>query len=380
MSLADRSRWPMTTEEEEEEERQNFIAIVTAFKQYKLFSSARVHKTESYLNTLKKEHQTMLLRYRNHLTKVRDCISTNDRVLQEMIKNVDHLFPNENKTSSDISNETNGHHVRKLKVQDLEKVQTMLKHVARDWSTVGELERKQCYGPIIEEIQKYYNEKDHDLSQIKVLVPGSGLARLSYDLACLGFYCEGNEVSLFMLIASNFVLNKCESKDQYTIYPWVHQYVNNLNREDQVAPVTFPDISPKSCGIKGQLYVSAGNFTQVYPDDNDWDCVVTCFFIDCANNVIEFIETIYRILKPNGIWINLGPLLYHFADINDENSIEPTFEDLLPIMRNIGFEIVKYETGVRTSYAQNPKSMLKQAYESIFWVCRKPLVNAENSM
>lgn len=76
-----------------------------------------------------------------------------------------------------------------------------------------------------------------------------------------------------------------------------------------------------------------------------WDAVVTCFFIDTAHNIIEYIEIISRILKDGGVsssvvmslttlvfvppsyqfinpwliewqvWINLGPLLYHFADV-----------------------------------------------------------------
>lgn len=52
--------------------------------------------------------------------------------------------------------------------------------------------------------------------------------------------------------------------------------------------------------------------TQVYTEPNEWNCVATCFFIDCAPNVIEFIESIYNILQPGGVWINLGPLLYHY--------------------------------------------------------------------
>lgn len=39
---------------------------------------------------------------------------------------------------------------------------------------------------------------------------------------------------------------------------------------------------------------------------DSWDCVATCFFIDTAHNVIEYIETIWKILKPGGVWINLG--------------------------------------------------------------------------
>lgn len=68
--------------------------------------------------------------------------------------------------------------------------------------------------------------------------------------------------------------------------------------------------------------------------------MATCFFIDCANNIIEFVEVIYNILKPGGIWVNLGPLLYHFSDVASENSIEPSYEDLIVIIRSVGFTIV----------------------------------------
>lgn len=79
---------------------------------------------------------------------------------------------------------------------------------------------------------------------------------------------------------------------------------------------------------------------QIYRDENYWDCVATCFFIDCANNIIDFVEIIYNILKPGGIWINLGPLLYHFSDMLNENSIEPTYEDLIVIIKSCGFIIL----------------------------------------
>lgn len=41
-----------------------------------------------------------------------------------------------------------------------------------------------------------------------------------------------------------------------------------------------------------------------------WDCVATCFFIDTAHNVLEYMETIWKILKPGGVWINLGELVF----------------------------------------------------------------------
>lgn len=61
----------------------------------------------------------------------------------------------------------------------------------------------------------------------------------------------------------------------------------------------------------------AGEFIAVYHQEkyfNFWDSIITCFFIDTANNVLDYIDSIYEILKPKGCWINFGPLEYHFAN------------------------------------------------------------------
>lgn len=77
---------------------------------------------------------------------------------------------------------------------------------------------------------------------------------------------------------------------------------------------------------------------QVYQDKDEWNCIATCFFIDCANNIVAFIETIYKILKPGGIWINLGPLLYHYSNVFDQNSIEPSYQVIKEVIKGIGFQ------------------------------------------
>lgn len=41
-----------------------------------------------------------------------------------------------------------------------------------------------------------------------MLVPGAGLGRLAWEIARLGYICQGNEWSFFMLFSSNFVLNR----------------------------------------------------------------------------------------------------------------------------------------------------------------------------
>ncbi|XP_031635197.1 carnosine N-methyltransferase [Contarinia nasturtii] len=372
--LADR-HFENYSHEDAEEERRNFLSVLKAFRYYRTHSMNRVDKTESYLSTLPLAHQGMMLKYRDHLFRIRNCIDENFQIIRKLVEDVGNLFENANQAMVPKShnNRYEDDDIR-VRLQDMDKVQVTLKQFARDWSADGEEERQQCYAPIINEIEKFYNADKIDISKIRILVPGAGLGRLTYELAYRGYYCEGNEFSLFMLVASNFVLNKCIVENQYTIYPYVHQYVNNLHRKDQVIPVQFPDVSPTKAKPKGGFNMVAGDFLQVYNTSNYWDCVATCFFIDCANNIIEFVETIYKILRPGAIWVNLGPLLYHYSDVSGEGSIEPSYEDLLLIIRGVGFTILKNETGMKTKYAQNPRSMQQSEYLSVFFVCQKPIL------
>lgn len=135
---------------------------------------------------------------------------------------------------------------------------------------------------------------------------------------------------------------------------------------------SFPDVKP-NLDADNKFSMTAGDFLEVYTVENTWHCVATCFFIDCAPNVVEFIETIYGIIKPGGVWINLGPLLYHYSDIKNHQSIEPSFEVVCSAIKDVGFIMEKCQTGIKTKYCQNPKSMLQYEYDSVFFVCRKPI-------
>nr|CAH7767253.1 unnamed protein product [Callosobruchus chinensis] len=235
----------------------------------------------------------------------------------------------------------------------------------RDWSSLGAAERKQCYGPILNEIFIHYPEEKCNRGEINILVPGAGLGRLAFEIASNGFSCQGNEFNLFMLIVSYFILNLCKKVDEHQIYPWIHQYSNNVKAEDQTLSVRVPDVVP-ALAPESKFSMVAGDFLEVYTRCDEWDCVATCFFIDCAPNVVQFIETIFTILKPGGLWVNLGPLLYHYADMKNQDSIEPSFQVVEKVIKNVGFVIEKCETNVKAKYCQNPKSMLQYEYDSVF--------------
>lgn len=91
-----------------------------------------------------------------------------------------------------------------------------------------------------------------------------------------------------------FLRYRCLMNNEHKLYPYIHQYVNNLGKFDQTRSITFPDVSPTQIPPKGVMNMIAGDFLEVYQDDNEWDCVASCFFIDCANNIVSFIENIYR--------------------------------------------------------------------------------------
>lgn len=68
--------------------------------------------------------------------------------------------------------------------------------------------------------------------------------------------------------------------------------------------VRVPDIHPgQRVGGAGLMSMCAGEFTEVYSQPQHagtFDCVVTCFFIDTAHNVLDYMEVIHDVLKVSG--------------------------------------------------------------------------------
>ena len=65
------------------------------------------------------------------------------------------------------------------------------------------------------------------------------------------------------------------------------------------------------------------------PASRIFDGVLTSFFLDTARNVLVYIKTIAKIVKAGGLWANVGPLLYHYAEMPHEMSVEFSAEERL---------------------------------------------------
>ncbi|WVR08449.1 hypothetical protein IAU60_005504 [Kwoniella sp. DSM 27419] len=310
--------------------------------------------------------------------------------------------------------------------QSQDKVRSTLRSFVRDWSVEGVRERQACYDPCLEALERHFSRTtliseahgvmdtegcNHEKTakrargSVRVLVPGCGLGRLAMEIAARGFACQGNEFSSYMLMASHWVLNSTTRRHSHAIYPFLHSFSNHLSTmHNLLHRVQIPDVCPADVlgnGKGGEFSLVAGDFEEIYgpkswklphesiPDGQwadegkvnqkgRWGAVVTCFFIDCARNVLNFLKIIHTILEDDGVWINIGPLLWHFENspttsATGEGSIELSLDEVKELARRVGFDI-KEEKMIRSTYTGIPDGMLKHEYNAAFWVATKRTV------
>ena len=337
-----------------------FKIILSCFFNYEKYSLKDIEKIENDFKKIGEHYLSMMtFDYKTRITNLKKAISLNNEFLNSIVKQYEYLF---NDKSEEII----------IKSGDMKKLRTTLCLFIRDWSIEGKKERDLTYKPIIESLNVYFPDIKNRNNQ-KILVPGTGLSRLLYEITKLGFNTYGIEVSYFMLICSNFFLNEKITKNQFSIQPYIHSFNNLYKEEDAFKIYLIPDenISEELNKCTGQFELIPGDFAlSISQKKNFYDSVVTSFFIDTANNIIEFIEIIYNSLKKEGIWINVGPLLYHFNGIDNEISIELSWEDLKNIIIKYNCEI-KEEKMIISTYSSNVNSLKQTLYTCIFFIAVK---------
>ena len=172
-------------------------------------------------------------------------------------------------------------------------MRSILRHLVRDWgievifftigshypSPKGSEERNACYNPIISRIQAFYPNPVVNSNKVKILVPGNknidnfelyfpvgcGLSRLVFELACLGYAAQGSEISFFMILTSEFILNDVENENQFDIFPYIHNFSNLIKLDDAFAKYSVPDVSPgEKLPLDADISIIAGDFLRVY--------------------------------------------------------------------------------------------------------------------
>ena len=358
----------MSSAEKDPEEYRHLRSIVSAFFNYQIDSLRDVARMERDFKSIGEKYLKRLsFNYLERLNKLKLAIWQNYSFLLKVADPYKNMFKLYKGEKGEILMEP-----LLVEVKDIVKMRSTLRLFIRDWAIDGLEERNTTYKPILEELKKFFSNRTKKEFEegINVLVPGAGLGRLMYEIAKLGFKSQGNEFSYYMLLCSNFIFNNTTKKDEFILQPLIHSFSNIFKEETAFKKILIPDESLAEELAKtdtGEMSMVAGEFCRVYKDKiNFFDSIVTCYFIDTANNIIEYIETIHDILKIGGLWINFGPLLYHYTENENEISIELSWEEVKHIIIGFGFEFKKIEI-VKATYSSNKESMSQRIYNCIFF-------------
>uniref|UniRef100_UPI003590077B carnosine N-methyltransferase-like isoform X2 n=1 Tax=Myxine glutinosa TaxID=7769 RepID=UPI003590077B len=131
----------------------------------------RINRAEKNFRSLPEAHRRLLPHFLKHLEDVRHCALHNAGVLQDVLASCNHMFENKDYDFVDAAAES----VRLASNFDMDKLNSTLKQVVRDWTLEGAVEREACYRPIIDEISNhfprdYWYRRIHNVSSTVVQV------------------------------------------------------------------------------------------------------------------------------------------------------------------------------------------------------------------
>ncbi|KAL5116093.1 hypothetical protein ACEQ8H_005989 [Pleosporales sp. CAS-2024a] len=423
------------------DEQKHVLSVLDSFRSYRRLAHLNAtHVRRQAFYSLPREHWTLLSKppfsVLDSLSKLDDLIDCNAELAEAIFKAGFQAFLAPTLDSEWVASIVPEKYARdeyqiysiimdhmnvKTSKHDMDKARSCINQFYREWSEEGLVERSKCFDPIVSALQDEYNMRkedypDLDPSSLHVLLPGAGLGRLVFDVCRAGFSVQGNEISYHELMASALILNHTRGVGEFNIAPFALSCSNHLSRADQFRTVRVPDVHPSAAlgnatdskvPAHERMSMAAGDFCVVYGQAKYtavFDAVATVFFLDTAPNIIRYIEAVRNCLKPGGLWINLGPLLWHHAPrkddddddndqkkrtrpdvadagIGDPGSVELTNDEVVALVEHFGFEVEKQETGAfETGYMTNPQSMLQSNYRPAFWIARKHRTRDEQIM
>ena len=244
----------------------------------------------------------------------------------------------------------------------------------RDWTLESKPERDNNYGNVLKEVKKYFNYDDKNLmknNNFKVLVPGTGCSRMTFELAKRGFEVEANDFCFIYILCDDYLFNYSH-KNEFQFCPSIHSFANSYTEAAVMKKYSFPDVDIreelKQSGAKPITFIK-GDFLLKYKGIKDkFDLIVTLFFIDVSKNIVEYVEIMHDLLKQGGVWVNLGCLDYYHSRYH--NSIDLTWDELRQVIINYDFEI-KNEVTDFVPYGVKVGSLVSDSYGTVFFTAVK---------
>lgn len=257
-----------------------------------------------------------------------------------------------------------------------------LGHIARDWTSFGDDEVQPLLEYIIKSLEKYIPNEERSLTTI--IIPGSGLGRLAHEVAQTtsddpefkDIYAV--EYSGLMHLCNEFIYSSSET---HTIQPFIHSNSNFYNNGQQFRKLSInPQVKPSNLRF---IFDDFRNFE--LPDSCAYGnvVVITAFFLDTAENLMDYLDKIEKLTTPSaknkirkGFLVNIGPLKYGTAAQVELNADELAYvrrkkgwKDLsrtLSLMQNS-----QLGNGGLVGYITNKESMWQGYYGLEMWVSQK---------
>lgn len=230
-------------------------------------------------------------------------------------------------------------------------------HMVRDWTSLGRELRRSTYHWCLTQLQVYHTKPSGP-----VLVPGAGLGRLAYDLSQDGYNVEANDSSLIMASAAHSMLSR---QTQGILHPFAMDFFNNeVDSEQRYEAVSFQNVDDNR-ERRGSLSYTVGDFVELYSAPYSrgvYGAVVTCFFLDTATNIYEYLVTASSLLAEGGVWINVGPVQWHQNAL-----VRPSVAELRLLIENMGFDILLWsvdEKPVNYRHDEEPARVRSTKYEA----------------
>jgi N2227-like protein len=230
----------------------------------------------------------------------------------------------------------------------------ILAHLARDWSSYGIPIRDALYPFVVEALAKYVVATEQPSA---ILIPGAGLGRLAWEIAFSdaaeqgGWAVEALEASIVMAAAANTMFRTAsrdvsadpQTSHGFQLHPFALDYLTNeVDSQHRYDYMTVPDVPasmPRLHGCRSaSLSYTVGDFVDpVLRRPNHYAAIVTCFFIDTATNVYEYVDVIQQqLVSGSGVWVNIGPLQWHPNAL-----LQPSADELADIVSSM-FNILEW--------------------------------------
>ena len=229
----------LTATEYNSEYYNNIKNIIGSFFNYQIDNLRSIARIERDYKAIDDKYIKRLpFDYKERIEKLKQATSLNYSFLVNIVSAYTGLFKLYKYPSGEVF-------IEKLYIpaNNIVQIRSTLRLFVRDWSKEGIEERNATHKPILEELQSFFKDrpkKDFE-NGINVLVPGSGLGRLVYEIAKLGFKSQGSEISLYMLLCFSYLLNKSTKVEEFTIQPFIHTLSNLFNVESAFKKIKIPD-------------------------------------------------------------------------------------------------------------------------------------------